>query len=182
MTPSLCLRMVPGKVLRVRGPSLIDQLRAKQTNVTLMPVKLLSYNVHNIVGDSIQVACNRTLHHRLRSIDVHRQLTCCCSLSRHASTPLHTCTCILCTCISSVEGLPSFAGVNKNMEESFVMLAGSASTLRQAPAHASSCGTALQPLDAKFAQMARVFEIASEATKASNPLTCDSPATVLASA
>lgn len=49
------------------------------------------------------------------------------------------------------------------------MLAGSASTLRQAPAHASSSGTPMQPLDAKFAQMARVFEIASEATKASNP-------------
>ena len=58
------------------------------------------------------------------------------------------------------------AEANKNLEESFVMLAGSASSLRHAPAHASSSGAHLQPLDSKFAQMARVFEIASEATKA----------------
>ena len=58
-----------------------------------------------------------------------------------------------------------FTGTNKNLEESFVMLAGSASSLRQAPAHATAGGIPLQPLDSKFAQMARVFEIASGATK-----------------
>ena len=57
------------------------------------------------------------------------------------------------------------AGTNKNLEESFVMLAGSASSLRQAPAHGTTSGIPLQPLDSKFAQMARVFEIASGATK-----------------
>lgn len=50
------------------------------------------------------------------------------------------------------------------------MLAGSASSLRQAPAHATAGGIPLQPLDSKFAQMARVFEIASGATKADQPL------------
>ncbi|KAA6424421.1 MAG: beclin 1, partial [Trebouxia sp. A1-2] len=49
---------------------------------------------------------------------------------------------------------------NRNLDESFVMLAGSASSLRQAPAHASANGIPLQPLDSKFAQMAKVFEIA----------------------
>ena len=60
------------------------------------------------------------------------------------------------------------AGTNKNLEESFVMLAGSASSMRHAPSHATTNGKPLQPLDIKFAQMARVFEIASEATKASS--------------
>lgn len=48
------------------------------------------------------------------------------------------------------------------------MLAGSVSSLQQAPAHGPSSGIPLQPLDERFAQMARVFEIASEATKARN--------------
>jgi len=52
------------------------------------------------------------------------------------------------------------------------MLAGSASSLRQAPAHASANGIPLQPLDSKFAQMAKVFEIASGATKASMHCFC----------
>lgn len=47
------------------------------------------------------------------------------------------------------------------------MLAGSMSSLRHAPSHAATHGIPLQPLDIKFAQMARVFEIASEATKVS---------------
>ena len=64
------------------------------------------------------------------------------------------------------------AGTNKNLEESFVMLAGSASSLRHAPANATTTGIPLQPLDVKFAQMARVFEIASEATKASIHACC----------
>ena len=45
------------------------------------------------------------------------------------------------------------------------MLAGSASLLTQAPARHASSHIPLQPLDSKFAQMARVFEIASGATK-----------------
>ncbi|KAL3139672.1 hypothetical protein ABBQ38_003986 [Trebouxia sp. C0009 RCD-2024] len=61
-------------------------------------------------------------------------------------------------------------GTNKNLEESFVMLAGSVSSLQQAPAHGPSSGIPLQPLDERFAQMARVFEIASEATKVDQPL------------
>lgn len=61
----------------------------------------------------------------------------------------------------------SSAGTNKNLEESFVMLANSASSLRHASARPSHSSTALQPLDSKFAQIARIFEIASEATKAS---------------
>lgn len=64
------------------------------------------------------------------------------------------------------------AGAIRNLEESFVMLAGSASSLRHAPANASTTGIPLQPLDIKFAQMARVFEIASEATKAGIQACC----------
>lgn len=48
------------------------------------------------------------------------------------------------------------------------MLAGSVSSLQHAPANVASGGIPLQPLDLKFAQMARVFDIASEATKARN--------------
>ena len=55
------------------------------------------------------------------------------------------------------------------MEESFVMLAGSASSLRQAPGHGTARAVPLQPLDSKFAQMARVFDIASGATKVWSP-------------
>ena len=47
------------------------------------------------------------------------------------------------------------------------MLAGSVSSLRHPPSHTAASSIPLQPLDMKFAQMARVFEIASEATKAS---------------
>lgn len=47
------------------------------------------------------------------------------------------------------------------------MLAGSASLLKQAPVHHASSHIPLQPLDSRFAQMARVFEIASGATKVS---------------
>ena len=45
------------------------------------------------------------------------------------------------------------------------MLAGSASLLKQAPVQRASSHIPLQPLDSRFAQMARVFEIASGATK-----------------
>lgn len=58
-----------------------------------------------------------------------------------------------------------FAGGNRNLEESFVMLSDSALLLKQTPAHHSSSHLPLQPLDSRFAQMARVFEIASGATK-----------------
>lgn len=59
----------------------------------------------------------------------------------------------------------NFAGNNRNLEESFVMLAGSASLLKQAPATQALPHIPLQPLDSRFAQMARVFEVASGATK-----------------
>lgn len=65
------------------------------------------------------------------------------------------------------------SGSNRNLDESFVMLAGSASSLRQAPAHASANGIPLQPLDSKFYQMAKVFEIASGATKVDQPMCHD---------
>ena len=73
------------------------------------------------------------------------------------------------TCTNFKHSVPfQHTGGNRNLEESFVMLAGSASLLKQAPTHHVSSHTPRQPLDSRFAQMARVFEIASGATKVLN--------------
>ena len=73
------------------------------------------------------------------------------------------------TCTKFKHSVPFWhTGGNRNLEESFVMLAGSASLLMQAPTHHVSSHTPRQPLDSRFAQMARVFEIASGATKVLN--------------
>lgn len=96
---------------------------------------------------------------------------------QYCSVTWNTCTNAPTYACKTPEQQTSFllgAGTNINLEESFVMLAGSASSLRHAPANGPTTGIPLQPLDVKFAQMARVFEIASEATKASIQASCKS--------
>ena len=95
------------------------------------------------------------LAHRHIYLQAHRHL--------HASGYTHK----ECEISTKMKEISLAAGTNKNLEESFVMLAGSASSLRHPISHAATSGISLQPLDMKFAQMARVFEIASEATQAS---------------
>ncbi|CAL8467088.1 g6624 [Coccomyxa elongata] len=61
----------------------------------------------------------------------------------------------------------------RNLDESFVMLAGSASVLQQGHGghlRASSHGVPMQALDDHFAQLARTFEIASGETAVDQPL------------
>ncbi|KAK9824013.1 hypothetical protein WJX72_006970 [[Myrmecia] bisecta] len=64
---------------------------------------------------------------------------------------------------------------HRSLDESFVMLAGSASVLKQAPSgmRASSHGIPMQALDDRFAQLAKTFEIASGECKVDQPLCLD---------
>ncbi len=71
---------------------------------------------------------------------------------------------------TSSQGVHKSFHAGRNLDESFVMLAGSASVLHQGHGghlRASNHGVPLQALDDHFAQLARTFEIASGETAVS---------------
>ncbi len=61
------------------------------------------------------------------------------------------------------------AGAGRNLDESFVMLTGSASLLQQpgGPQRNASHAVPMQALDDRFTQLARTFELASGETAVS---------------
>ena len=60
------------------------------------------------------------------------------------------------------------SAAGRNLDESFVMLTGSASLLQQpGPLRNASHAVPMQPLDDRFSQLARTFELASGETTVS---------------
>ncbi|CAK0735365.1 hypothetical protein CVIRNUC_000569 [Coccomyxa viridis] len=71
------------------------------------------------------------------------------------------------------------ANQGRNLDESFVMLTGSASLLQQpGPLRNASHAVPMQPLDDRFSQLARTFELASGETTVDQPLCVDCAARV----
>ena len=78
------------------------------------------------------------------------------------------CTLVIATDIFRTATVANFAGSrNRNLEESFVLLAGASTMHRQGSPEPQlpPSGIPMQNLDDKFQQMAHVFEIASSETK-----------------
>ena len=67
--------------------------------------------------------------------------------------------------------LTGHTGAGRNLDESFVMLTGSASLLQQpgGPMRNASHAVPMQALDDRFAQLARTFELASGETAVIHP-------------